>query len=142
MSCVIGAVNLKGGVGKTSAVLHLCGALSLAGRRVLAVDNDPQSSLPALVPAWFLVSMYQARRSVHQVFVEHLREAHGADVFSAMIPEAVDFIEAVTARKPVAMHKPRGAAAKAMKAVAEELLARLAAPAYGRSITTETGEAA
>src|SRR5437016_2637461 len=44
---VIAAVNLKGGVGKTSTVMHLCGALSLMGRRVLAVDADPQSSLTA-----------------------------------------------------------------------------------------------
>src|SRR3954470_6060095 len=44
---VIAAVNLKGGVGKTSTVLHLCGALALMGRRVLAVDADPQSSLTA-----------------------------------------------------------------------------------------------
>jgi chromosome partitioning protein len=141
--------------------LHLCSWAAMAASDRIIVPVQPedfgaQGSLdvlesaegvravinPALAPAWFLVSMYQARRSVHQVFVEHLRETHRADVFNAMIPEAVDFIEAVTARKPVAMHKPRGAAAKAVKAVAEELLARLAVPAYGRSITTETGEAA
>src|SRR4051794_41845255 len=44
---VIAAVNLKGGVGKTSTCLHLAGALSQLGRRVLLVDNDPQSSLTA-----------------------------------------------------------------------------------------------
>src|SRR3954454_17933242 len=44
---VIAAVNLKGGVGKTRTVLHLCGALAQMGRRVLAVDADPQSSLTA-----------------------------------------------------------------------------------------------
>src|SRR4051794_7990460 len=42
---VVAAINLKGGVGKTSSCLHLAGALVLTGRRVLAVDNDPQSSL-------------------------------------------------------------------------------------------------
>jgi hypothetical protein len=38
--------------------------------------------------------------------------------------------------KPVGYYKPRGSAAKAVRAVAEELMARLAAPAAG------TGEAA
>ena len=44
---VVSAINLKGGVGKTSICLHLAGALALMGKRVLAVDNDPQSSLTA-----------------------------------------------------------------------------------------------
>ena len=38
-------LNRKGGVGKTSCVHHLAGTLSLAGRRVLLVDTDPQASL-------------------------------------------------------------------------------------------------
>jgi chromosome partitioning protein len=262
----IAAVNLKGGVGKTSLVLHLAGALAQLGRRVLAVDADPQASLTAgflgieearalgpamtvaavlggndpypeavvrrtafggidllpgsryavgynvphphlapyeeqvrlrdflasvrgaydlvlvdcppnlhlcswaamaaadalLVPvqpenfgsqgtvdvlesaaavratvnsalgeAWFVVSMLQTRRAVHAAFVESLRAGHGRSVFAAAIPEAVDFVEAVVALKPVGFLKPKGAAAKAVRAVAEELLARLAVPAAG-----------
>src|SRR4051794_27219090 len=42
---VISSINMKGGVGKTSISHHLGGALALAGRRVLLVDNAPQSSL-------------------------------------------------------------------------------------------------
>ena len=261
---VIAAVNLKGGVGKTSLVLHLSGALAQLGRRVLAVDADPQSSLtagflgidearaldpdgtiaavlagedpypeavlrptaferisllpgsrhavgfniphphlapyedqarlrdylaplhadydlilidcppnlhacswaamaaadgllvpvqpenfgsqgtvdvlesasavrsvinPGLGPAWFVVSMLAARRAIHQAFVDGLRAGHGPAVFAASIPEAVDCVEAVVALKPLCFHKPRGQATKAVKAVAEELLARLATPA-------------
>lgn len=40
--------NNKGGVGKTHTVFHLAGALADAGRRVLAVDLDPQGSLSGL----------------------------------------------------------------------------------------------
>jgi chromosome partitioning protein len=43
----IAAVNLKGGVGKTSLVLHVAGALARLGHRILAVDADPQASLTA-----------------------------------------------------------------------------------------------
>jgi chromosome partitioning protein len=259
---VISAINLKGGVGKTSLCLHLAGALAQMGRRILAVDNDPQSSLtagflgaqptrqidpaatiaavyagddplpgavirpsgfdridllpgsrfavganiphphkaphadqvrlrdfidqvrddydivlidcppnlhmaswaamatsdafivpvqpedfgaqgtqdviesaagvravvnPGLALAGYVVSMYQARRAVHQAYVEHLRASHGDAVFAAVIPMASEFAEAVTARKPVGFHKPKGSAAKAIRTVAEELMQRLAA---------------
>jgi chromosome partitioning protein len=258
----IAAVNLKGGVGKTSCCMHLGGALAQLGRRVLLVDNDPQSSLTAgflglhqarqldpagtiaavhagedpfpesvirptaferidLLPgsrfaaasnvpephkapfesqvrlrdflsqvqpgydlilvdcppnlhlcSWaamaaadallvplqledfgsqgtidvgesaamvrsvinpglallgYVVSMFQPRRTVHQAFMETFRETHGNAVFASVIPEAAEYAEAVTKKTPVVYYKPRGAASKAMKALAEEVLARLAA---------------
>jgi chromosome partitioning protein len=42
---IISATALKGGVGKTTFVHHAAGALALAGKRVLCVDNDAQASL-------------------------------------------------------------------------------------------------
>lgn len=42
---VLTLLNQKGGVGKTSTTHHLAGAFSKLGRRVLLIDNDPQSSL-------------------------------------------------------------------------------------------------
>ena len=42
---IISATALKGGVGKTTLVHMLAGAFSVAGKRVLTVDNDPQASL-------------------------------------------------------------------------------------------------
>src|SRR3954451_7234066 len=38
-------LNQKGGVGKSSTTFHLGGTLARLGRRVLIVDNDPQSRL-------------------------------------------------------------------------------------------------
>src|SRR5262245_38681131 len=41
---VIAVANLKGGVGKTTTVLNLAGFAGQMGKRVLAVDTDPQGS--------------------------------------------------------------------------------------------------
>lgn len=42
---VIAVANLKGGVGKTTTVLNLAGFAGRMGKRVLAIDTDPQASL-------------------------------------------------------------------------------------------------
>jgi chromosome partitioning protein len=260
---VISLINMKGGVGKTTTTHNLAGALALSGRRVLAVDNDPQSSLsqgllgpaeaegldPAatiaavydgtatperiirpsgipgidLVPgsihtdrhnrptpeespwpdqtalrdflaevdgrydfalvdcppnlhlcSWaalaasgwvivpcipedygqqglgpvgrsiarvrasinpglcilgYLPTMVQPRRAIHQLYEATLREIYGAEVFEARLPAAADFPEAIAHRQPVTHYKPRSAAAKAIKAVADEVLARIVSAA-------------
>src|SRR5918911_2795017 len=42
---VIAVANLKGGVGRTTTVLNVAGFAGRSGKRVLAVDTDPQGSL-------------------------------------------------------------------------------------------------
>lgn len=42
---VISVINQKGGVGKTTTAMNVAHALSLAGKKVLLLDMDPQSHL-------------------------------------------------------------------------------------------------
>jgi chromosome partitioning protein len=61
------------------------------------------------------------------VYETMLREMYRADVFTTTVPLAADFKEAIAQRKPVAQYKPKGASARAMTALAGELLKRVAA---------------
>jgi chromosome partitioning protein len=120
--------------------LHLCSWAALVASDYLIVPLQPedygaqgiaevQDSVsrvvsgpnPGLRLLGYLITMVQPRRSIHQLY--------GDDVFAARIPEAAEFVEAVARRMPIVQYKPKGASAKAIKALAEELLARLEARA-------------
>ena len=87
---------------------------------------------PALRIAGYLLTMVQARRSIHKLYGERLRALYGEQVFNVRIPQAADFLEAIALRRPIEQHKPRSAAARAIRALADEIESRLACPAAGR----------
>lgn len=134
--------------------LHLCSWAALVAADSLIVPvmpedfgaqglADVQESVarvaagpnPRLALAGYLITMISVRRTVHQIYEERLRATYGDHVFTTRIPESVDFVEAIARREPVAQYKPRGAAAKAIKTLVDELDSRLAAlhEVYDRS---------
>lgn len=126
--------------------LHLCSWAALVASDGLVVPLQPEDfgaqgiadvkesvarvqagPNPALRHLGYIITMNSPRRAVHQLYAKRLRDLYGTAVFTQAVPESVDFVEAIAQRKTIAGYKPRGAAAKAIKALAEELLARLAA---------------
>lgn len=89
-----------------------------------AIDAALAKYNPTLRLMGYLVTMYQKRLGIHAAYDHQLRQLYAGDVFTATVPAAKDFKEAVAARMPLANYKPRCAAAKSMEAVAEEMLER------------------
>lgn len=79
---IVAFLNQKGGVGKTTLALHLAGAWSARGQRVLVVDADPQASaldwadqrLREGLPRLFGV-LGLARETLHKELPDLAREA-------------------------------------------------------------------
>jgi chromosome partitioning protein len=101
-----------------------------------SIEMVRQTINPRLRVLGLVISMISPRRAIHRLYLETLRERYGPEVCEAMIPEAPEVAEATMLRKPVSWHKPKGATAKALAALAAELDARLAA------LAVNPGEAA
>jgi chromosome partitioning protein len=89
-----------------------------------AVARAHREANPRLVLLGYLITMYNQTLAIHRAYADQLRSLYGDQVFGTMVPLAKDFKEAVSSRLPISHYKPKGAPAKAMVALAEELLAR------------------
>ena len=90
-----------------------------------SIDLVRETINPRLRIVGLLITMYNGRRAIHQLYDKTLRQLYGDEVFTTPIPYAAEIPEATMLRKPLAWHKPRGATAKALGALAGELFARL-----------------
>ena len=106
------------------------GALGLVSltRAIRRVQAGPNPSLRLL---GYLVTMFDKRLAVHTSYEADLRAVHGDAVFRTVVPLAKDFKEAVLARKPVGLFRPKSAAAKVVVALSDEMTDRLRGAASG-----------
>lgn len=119
-------------------------ALSASDRLVIPVQpedygiqgiTDVQASFRG-VKAWtnpdleilgYVISIYNSRRSVHSGYRESLRDDFGDLLFDSVVPDLTDYADAITAKQPITMYKPKSKAAKVMRELAAEFQARCAA---------------
>jgi chromosome partitioning protein len=98
------------------------------------IRRAARSVNPRLTVLGYLLTMFNKSLMVHVEYEADLRQAMGPAVFDGVVPLAKDFKEAVTLRRPIGVYKPRSAAARAIDALAVELLHRLElAAAEGRA---------
>jgi chromosome partitioning protein len=128
--------------------LHLCSWAALVASDYLIVPLKPEDygaqgiievnesvalvlsgPNPRLTMLGYLLTLMNVRKSVHQMYEGALRQQYGDLVFETRVAEAVEYVEALNRRLPVAQYKPKGAAAKTMKALADEMLQRVASAA-------------
>jgi chromosome partitioning protein len=80
---------------------------------------------PRLIWMGVVLTMFQPRLAIHEAYSRSLHDSYGDLLFSNPVPYNVAFKECVVARQPLAYWKPKGAPAKAIDAVAGEILARV-----------------
>jgi chromosome partitioning protein len=81
---------------------------------------------PRLVWLGVVLTMLQRRLAVHEAYSQTLRQSYGELVFESHMPYNTAFKECVVARQPLAFWKPKGTPARAVDAIAGEVLARVA----------------
>src|SRR4051794_4466344 len=84
---IIALCNQKGGVGKTTTTINLGATLAEVGRRVLAIDFDPQGALSAGLG----VSTHEAT-TIYDLLLGTQR-----DVAAAILPTGVENLDIIPA---------------------------------------------
>ena len=88
MALILSLANQKGGVSKTTSVVNVSYALAKRGKRVLAVDMDPQASLTV----YFGQKPYQLEEQQQTIY--WCLQVKGSAIQSVIIPGEVDLLPA------------------------------------------------
>ena len=90
-----------------------------------AIDNARKLN-PSLRRLGHLVTRYDKRLLVHRSYEQRLRELYREMVLDTIIPEASAFKVSLACRKPVEFYSSNTPAAKATRALADEIISRAA----------------
>lgn len=101
------------------------------------IDQATNSANPRLRLLGYLLTMVRPRLGIHLAYRQQLEAQYGRQVFAADVPDLTHFKEAITVQTPIAQYKPKSPAAKAVRALADEIVARANAARFPREIEAE-----
>lgn len=102
--------------------------------RVLRSLENVQAHDFPIELAGILLTMVSPRRALHQAYENRMRTEYGDIVFTTRMLEMPDYPEAIAMRQTAAQYKPKGAAAKAIRAIADEIVARVERKVEGQGV--------
>src|SRR6266568_1581071 len=126
MGKILGIVNQKGGVGKTTTAINLSACLALEGlTKLIATHERVRAAFDHGVEIeGVLLTMYDDRTNLAQQVRETLREYFKERLFVTVIPRNIRLAEAPSHGKPVAIYDSRSRGTEAYFELAGEFLAR------------------
>jgi chromosome partitioning protein len=89
MGKIVGVVNQKGGVGKTTTAINLSACLALEGLKVLVVDCDPQANATSGLG----IPRDDARHSIYDVLMGH------SEAEQVILPTAIETLSILPGSK-------------------------------------------
>jgi chromosome partitioning protein len=89
MGKIVGIVNQKGGVGKTTTAINLSASLALEGLKILLIDCDPQANATSGLG----IPRDDARHSVYDVLMGH------APAEQVVLPTAIETLSVLPGSK-------------------------------------------
>lgn len=119
--------------------LHLCSHAAILASSWVLVPLQPEdfgsqgmtevnraiSRAPNVSILGYLLTFYNCKLAIHQVYHERLVEIYHDRVFKTVIPNLTDFKEAVARHRPVCHYKRSSPANRSMIDLADELTLRL-----------------
>ena len=88
------------------------------------VDLARTVANPNLIHLGYLLNRFGRTKSIHKYYQQRLDATYPGQVWDAYVPDAVAYVEAISAGKPVEYYAPRSAAAVSARLVAAELVQR------------------
>ncbi len=103
-------------------------------QRLLELIQKMQRVNSRLTVEGVLISLYNGRRTIEQVFEEALQSYPGINVLDVRIKDSAKYREAISARKPITHYKPQSEFADAFRQ-----LAAVVQPSIAVAATTQGG---